>query len=67
MTAYLFLILLVVSGMWCLTDGWFSLSLYLKNKDQTWYKDHYIRVIRMAIGCLLIWMALVFGSKMIGE
>jgi len=43
-------------GMWCLTDGWFSLSLYLKDPNQKWYKDHYIRVIRMIVGiALIVW------------
>jgi threonine/homoserine/homoserine lactone efflux protein len=50
-------ILLTIAAMWNITDGWFSLSLYLKDKNQTWYKDHYIRVIRILIGVLLIYLA----------
>lgn len=65
MTISIFMILLTICGIWCITDGWFSLSLYLKDEKQTWYKDHYIRVIRIAIGCLLIYLALVFGDKML--
>lgn len=49
--------LLVLFGMWNVTDGWFSISLYLNDPKQTWGKDHYIRVIRMAVGVALI----VFG------
>lgn len=66
MTAWLFLMLLAISGTWFICDGWFSLSLYIKNKDQTWYKDHYIRCIRILVGLLLIWLACVFGKYMIG-
>ena len=62
MTSWLFIILLTICGIWNVTDGWFSLSLYLKNKDQTWYKDHYIRVIRILVGLLLIWLAMIFGK-----
>lgn len=49
--------LLTICGMWCVTDGWFSLSLYIRNKDQSWHKDHYIRVIRIIVGLILIWVA----------
>jgi len=45
-----------LAGMWCITDGWFSLSLYIDNKAQTWWRDHYIRVIRIAVGvALVVW------------
>jgi hypothetical protein len=44
-------------GMWFLTDGWISLSLYIRDKKQCWHRDHYIRVIRMILGLLLI----IFG------
>lgn len=50
MTITLFIILLTIIGMWGITDGWFSLSLYLHDKDQTWGKDHCIRVIRIGFG-----------------
>lgn len=49
--------LLTIAGMWCLLDGWFSLSLYWKDEKQTFWHDHYIRVIRMIIGVMLIWIA----------
>jgi len=45
-----------LAGAWCVTDGWFSLSLYIDNKAQTWWRDHYIRVIRIAVGlALVVW------------
>ena len=64
-TAVDFTILLVVIGMWCITDGWFSLSLYLKDKSQTWKKDHYIRVIRIIAGIVLLYMAYYFAKAML--
>ena len=60
------MILLTIAGMWRVTDGWFSLSLYIKDERQTWHKDHYIRVIRILVGLLLIGLAMVFGRVMIG-
>jgi len=66
MSALVFMILLVVIGMWNVTDGWFSLSLYLKDKNQTWYKDHYIRIIRMGLGVLAIYMGFYFGVQILG-
>ena len=62
MSIALFIILLCIIGMWNVTDGWFSLSLYLKDKNQTWHKDHYIRVIRMLLGVLAIYMAYFFAQ-----
>ena len=47
---------IVIAGMWCITDGWFSLSLYW-NTEQTFWKDHYIRVIRIIMGIGLVWIA----------
>lgn len=51
--------LLTIAGMWCLTDGWFSMALYWNRKGwegekQTFWHDHYIRVIRIIIGLGLI-------------
>ena len=50
--------LLTICGMWCLTDGWFSMSLYwgklAGDRQQTFWRDHYIRVLRMIIGVILI-------------
>ena len=64
LTAIDFAILLVIIGMWCITDGWFSLSLYLKDKSQTWRRDHYIRVIRIIGGIVLLYMAWYFSRAM---
>ncbi len=48
--------LLTICGTWLICDGWFSLSLYIRNKEQSWYKDHYIRVIRILVGiALIVW------------
>jgi len=53
--------LLTIIGMWNLTDGWFSMSLYwgLKagDRQQTFWRDHYIRVIRIILGGILICVA----------
>ena len=55
------ILILIIAGGWCITDGWFSLSLYLKT-DQTWLKDHYIRVIRILVGLgLWYWAAKLFA------
>ena len=43
-------------GMWLLCDGWFSLAVYLKRPDQSWFKDHLIRLIRIGLGIALILM-----------
>ncbi len=50
MKAYIFGML----GMWLLCDGWFSLSLYIGKPGQGWLKDHSIRIIRIAVGVVLI-------------
>ena len=49
--------LLTICGMWCLTDGWFSISMWAHDKRQTFWHDHYIRVIRIIVGIILIWIA----------
>ncbi len=66
MTVTLFIILLTIIGCWGITDGWFSLSLYLRDKNQTWGRDHYIRIVRIAFGLLAIYLAYVFGRELIG-
>jgi len=59
MSIYIFMFLLTLIGGWCICDGWISLSLYIKDPNQNWYKDHYARVIRIGVG-LLAWY-LVFA------
>lgn len=43
-------------GMWLFCDGWMSLSIYLKYmpEKQNWLNDHLIRIIRIAIGIVLM-------------
>ena len=52
---------LIIAGTYLITDGWFSMSLYWGTKagdrQQTFWKDHYIRVIRILIGLGLIIVA----------
>jgi len=52
---------LAVIGTWFICDGWFSMSLYWGKKagdrQQTFWRDHYIRVIRILAGIALI----IFG------
>lgn len=48
-------------GVWFFSDGLYSLLLYLtaeghNGKKQTWARDHFIRVIRMALGIVLVVM-----------
>jgi len=66
MTIPLFIILLVIAGMWNITDAWFSLSIYIqkmeKGINQNWH-DHLIRVVRLLFGILLIYLAYLFGSN----
>ena len=40
-----------LAGMWLLCDGLISIRLY---PNQSWIKDHSIRMIRIAIGVGLI-------------
>lgn len=63
MDALIFMCLLIICGMWNITDGWFSLSMYLKDKNQTWRRDHYIRVIRILVGCYLLLAGFYFGIR----
>ena len=44
-----------LAGMWIFTDGIISIRLY---PEQSWLKDHSIRLIRIAIG---IYMMVVGG------
>lgn len=53
--------LMGLGGMWILCDGWFSWSLYYNaprtDGKQTFWRDHYIRLIRIIIG-----IAMMFGG-----
>ncbi len=45
-------------GMWILSDGWYSLVLY-KDKGESFWWCHSIRVIRIALGVVLIVMGAI--------
>ena len=66
MPIWLFVILLTGWGMWFICDGWFSLSVHLRDEKQTWGRDHSIRVIRLFGGIFLIYLACVMGHYLIG-
>ncbi len=53
----IFILLLAIIGTWNITDGIFSISLYIKDIRQTWGRDHYIRVIRIIFGIVLVYMS----------
>jgi len=42
-----------VMGMYVLCDGWGSLIAYVKT-DETWWRNHSVRIARMIVGLLLI-------------
>ncbi|MBT9132884.1 MAG: hypothetical protein DDT33_01414 [Firmicutes bacterium] len=58
--------LLIGMGVWLLCDGLISIRLYLNTVDETgkriqsWRYDHSIRLIRCAIGLVMI----VIGAHM---
>lgn len=56
MEAALFFWLLAVGGMWLLCDGWFSISYY-KRTTETFWGNHIIRILRIAIGLELMFMS----------
>lgn len=56
-------------GMWILSDGILSWTLYLNapsyegSKKQTFLRDHWIRLIRIVSGVVLMWLGyLVLAS-----
>ncbi len=55
--------ILIVCGIWILTDGLISIRLYIGAKDETgkrmqsWARDHSIRILR----CLLALVIVVIG------
>jgi len=51
--------LIGVIGAWIFSDGLYSILLYLGKPGfngvlQTWKRDHWIRVVRMILGLILI-------------
>jgi hypothetical protein len=61
-------ILIAILGTWILSDAIYSILLYLSQpgidgkKQQTWLRDHSIRVIRGLIGIALIIIAYKIGG-----
>jgi hypothetical protein len=47
-------------GMWILTDGLISIRLYLPT-EQTWLKDHSIRLLRCAAGVALMILGALYA------
>lgn len=47
--------LLYLAGMWNLTDGIFSIWTYWGRDDETWAKNHCVRIVRLLIGIALIY------------
>jgi len=47
-------ITLAIIGTWLFCDGWISLSLYIGRENQSWIKDHSIRIIRLVLGLFLM-------------
>lgn len=57
---------LVIAGMWFVLDGWFSMALYWKDVNwkgnkQTFWHDHYIRLIRILFGLGVIIVGCIYG------
>ena len=51
---------LAIMGTWLVSDAIYSLLLYLTApgcegvKRQTWARDHWVRIVRLLIGLILI-------------
>jgi len=48
-----------VIGTWMMADGFASLWAYSygeRSKNQSWLKDHSLRILRMILGIITIWM-----------
>jgi len=41
-------------GMWIVCDGIYSLLVHVKDEKQTWWRDHSFRIIRIAIGIIMM-------------
>ena len=48
-----------VIGIWVFSDGWYSLVLY-RDKGEPFLRCHSIRVIRMALGLILVIMGAIW-------
>jgi len=58
-------LLLAIVGTWIVTDGIYSITLYLNapsyegSEKQTFRKDHWVRAIRILLGLIVIWAGVV--------
>ncbi len=43
-------------GFWLIGDGVFSLIAHLPDKRQTWTEDHSVRILRIVMGAVLMWV-----------
>lgn len=43
-------------GLWLICDGIISLVTHLPDRRQTWTNDHSVRVIRVIMGLMLVWL-----------
>lgn len=46
-------------GVWVLSDGWYSLALYIGRPGQGWLKDHSIRAIRIMVGITMMVLGVI--------
>ena len=46
--------MLEIMGMWLFCDGLYSLLIYTKKEGQSWWRDHSFRIVRMAIGVVMM-------------
>ena len=54
--------LLVMFGTWLTANGIVSIVFYYGKENETWIKNHSIRLIRIAIGIVLI----IIGAQFLG-
>ncbi len=58
--------LLVGLGVWLISDAIFSYTLYVGSQSwrgtkQTWAKDHWVRLVRLICGVIII----IVGAKIV--
>jgi len=52
-------------GLWIVSDGIYSWSLYVNapsyqgNRKQTFMVDHWVRLVRIILGIVLIWLGMI--------
>ena len=51
-----------ILGTWLIADGTASIVLYYGKKDETWVKNHCIRLIRIVVGIAII----IIGARFQG-